>query len=486
MPVELSGDATEVRDADVVVELVREGTEPGSDPAGRAYRAAGFTGRPGEDLLVASDDGTVLLVGVGPAEELDPGAVRRGLARAAPSLLGYPTVGIPLPADAGRGSDVIVAAAEGILLGSHRFDRFRTRSEARAPGRFLLAPPRGTDSTVAEEALAFGIVSAEAGIEARDLANTPANHCTPEDLATHAGSLASLPGLEVEVWREDELERERCGGIIGVGQGSAAPPRLLLLDYRGAGDEPPIALAGKGITFDAGGTSVKHEAHLEWMKVDMAGGAAVLAAMHAIAELRLPVNVVAAIPCADNLTGPTAIKPGDVLSLRSGKTCEIVNTDYEGRVVLADALDVLLERSPAAIVIAATLWGGGEALGEEISPLFGNESSLVQEVLLAAAAAGEPAWQLPLWPPYRRELMSNVADLKNKPADQGAMITAAMFLGEFTGDVPWAYLDLGETAWAGKAWDLGEAGATGVSARTMLRFASARAGGTSPPDRTRS
>lgn len=478
MSVELVGDASELRVADVLVELVSEGTGAGLDPARRPYAAAGLTGKLGEELLVAAgDEPARLLVGVGPREELDPGAIRRALAGVAASLRAYGTVGVLLPADSGDLGAVIVAATEGILLGAYRFERFLTKTDGRSLGRVLLKPPPAVDAAVAKASVEFGIVSAEAGIEARDLTNTPANHCTPEHLAAHAESLAGISGLEVEVWREDDLARERCGGILGVGQGSAAPPRLVLLNYRGAGDEPPLALAGKGITFDAGGTSVKHGTELEWMKFDMSGGAAVLAAVHAIAKLALPVNVIAAIPCADNLTGPTAIKPGDVLTLRSGRTCEIVNTDYEGRVVLADALDVLRERSPAAILVAATLWGGGEALGEEISPLFGNDAVLVQEVLRAAQTAGEPAWHLPLWPPYRRELASPVADLKNKPSDKGALITAAMFLGEFTGDVPWAYLDLGDTAWAGGPWAHGEAGATGVPARTMLRLALARADG---------
>jgi len=474
MPIELTSDASRVRSAGLVVALVPEGGDV-VEPARRAYGAAGLTGKLGDDLLVASPDGSaVLVVGLGPTDVLEPGVVRRALAGIAPRLLGYDTVGIALTEDSGDAREVVAAAAEGILLGAHRFDRFMTTKGGRELGRVLLGVRPDVDGAL-ESALEFGIASGQAGIEARDLADTPANHCTPEHLAVHAESLAGIAGLEVEVWREDDLVRERCGGILGIGQGSANPPRLMLVTYRGAGDEPPVALAGKGITFDAGGTSVKHDPHLEWMKGDMSGGAAVLAAMRAVARLAPPVNVVAAVPCADNLTGPTAIKPGDVLTLRSGRTCEIVDTDYEGRVVLADALDVLRERSPSAILIAATLWGGGEALGEEISPLIGNDSALVEEVLRAATAAGEPAWQLPLWPSYRRELTSTVADLKNKPSDKGAIISAALFLGEFTGEVPWAYLDLGDTAWAGERQGLGGTVATGVPARTILRFVLGRA-----------
>ncbi len=478
MAIELTDAASELRTADLVVSLVPEDGEAASEPGRGAYTGAGLTGKLGEDLLVASADGRLeLFVGAGPRDEFGPAVIRRALGRVAPTLRGRGTVGIWLPDEGGNGRDVVSAAAEGILLGAHRFERFLTTTDGRELGRVLLRGRPDAAAAAGAAELEFGVVSAEAGIEARDLANAPANHCTPEHLAAHAEAMAAIPGLEVEVWREDDLARERCGGILGIGQGSASPPRLLLLTYRGAGEEPPLALAGKGITFDAGGTSVKHETTIEWMKADMSGGAAVLAAMRAIARLSLQVNVVAAIPCADNLTGPTAIKPGDVLTLRSGRTCEIVNTDYEGRVVLADALDVLCERSPSAIVIAATLWGGGEALGEEISPLLGNDPALVQEVLRAAEEAGEPAWPLPLWPPYRRELKSTVADLKNKPSDKGAIITAAMFLGEFTRDAPWAYLDLGDTAWAGRGWELGEAGATGVPARTLLRLARDRADG---------
>jgi len=474
MTIEASRDATEIRAADLVVVMVSEGEGAGSGSTRRAFAAAGMTGKVGEAHLVASPDGPAeLLVGVGRREELDPGIVRRTLAGAAPSLRGYATVGIPSFGD--RADDPsLTAAAEGVLLGAHRFERFRTETDGRHLGRVLLEVPSGLDVDAADDAVRVGIVSAEAGIEARDLVNTPANHCTPEHLAIHAESLAEISDLEVVVWREDELARERCGGILGVGRGSANPPRLILLTYRGGGDEPPLALAGKGITYDAGGMSLKLGDDLEYMKFDMAGGAAVMAAIHAIARLELPVNVVGAIASADNVSGPTAIKPGDVLTLRSGRTCEIVNTDYEGRVVLADALDVLRGRSPSAIVVAATLWGGGETLGGQISPLLGNDDGLIREIQRAAEEAGEPAWRLPLWPGYRRELDSQVADLKNKPSDKGAVITAAMFLGEFTGEVPWAYLDIGDTGWASERWDLGEAGATGVPARTLLRLARSR------------
>lgn len=477
MTIEASHDATDVRAADLVVEMVPLGDEAGSVAARRPFAAAGMTGKVGDKLLVASPDGRAhLLVGVGAADELDQGVVRHALGRVAPSLRGYATVGVPALAGA-LGDRFLIAAAEGVLLGAHRFERFRTQADGRALGRVLLEAPSGLDASAAEEAVRLGIVSAEAGIEARDLVNTPANHCTPEHLAAHAESLADGSDLEVVVWREDELARERCGGILGVGRGSANPPRLILLTYRGGGDEPPLALAGKGITYDAGGMSLKLGDDLEYMKFDMAGGAAVMAAIHAIARLELPVNVVGAIASADNVSGPTAIKPGDVLTLRSGRTCEIVNTDYEGRVVLADALDVLRGRSPSAIVVAATLWGGGETLGGQISPLLGNDDGLIREIQRAAEEAGEPAWRLPLWPGYRRELDSQVADLKNKPSDKGAVITAAMFLGEFTGEVPWAYLDIGDTGWASERWDLGEAGATGVPARTLLRLARSRTPG---------
>jgi leucyl aminopeptidase len=473
--IEACHDATEIRAADLTVVLVPQGDEVGSDVARRAFAAAGMAGKIGETLLVASPGGSAeLLVGIGPREELEPGVVRRALGRAAPSIRGYATVGVPSIDDLVDGR-FLTAAAEGVLLGAHRFERFRTVTDGRPLGRVLLEAPPGLDAAAAEEAVRLGIVSAEAAIEARDLVNTPANHCTPEHLAAHAEALAEGSAIGVEVWREDELARERCGGILSVGRGSANPPRLILLTYRGGGDEPPLALAGKGITYDAGGTSLKLGDALEYMKFDMSGGAAVMAAMHAIARLELPVNVVGAIATADNVSGPTATKPGDVITFRSGRTCEIVNTDYEGRVVLADALDVLRERSPSAIVVAATLWGGGEVLGEQISPLFGNDDALIQEVLRAAEDVGEPAWRLPLWPPYRRELDSPVADLKNKPSDRGAVITAAMFLGEFTGNVPWAYLDIGDTAWASERWDLGEVGATGVPARTLLHLARSRA-----------
>jgi leucyl aminopeptidase len=461
-------------DADLLVACVFEGPEPGphvSRGALEEYGAAGLTGRLHESLLVARPGASAeLLVGLGPRSDLSPDVIRRVLGKTARSLLGREVVEVALP-DSPTPASTIAASVEGCVLGAYAFERYRTQPSAEPRLRTIRllvdrADPAG------EETIRVARLSSEAACWARDLVNTPALDCTPEHLAQHAEGLASL-GLDVEVWREDDLARERCAGILSVGRGSSDPPRLIIITYRG--DEkhrsPSIALAGKGITFDAGGTSLKDAAEQEWMKADMAGGASVLATMRAIALLRPPIHVVAAIPAAENLTGPTATRPGDVVTLRSGLKCEIVNTDYEGRVVLADALDVLRERGPAVIVDAGTLTGAAmEALGRDMYAVIGNDQALVNDVLAAGEATGEFGWQLPMWRRYRTEVESRVADLKNMPGRWGGAITAALFLHEFVGDTPWAHLDICGPAWAEEPGDYWPAGGTGNPTRTLIRF----------------
>ncbi|HEX5948734.1 MAG TPA: leucyl aminopeptidase, partial [Actinomycetota bacterium] len=259
--------------------------------------------------------------------------------------------------------------------------------------------------------------------------------------------------------------------------GSANPPRLIELRYKGGGRRRPVALTGKGITFDSGGLSIKDAKQMEWMKSDMAGAATMLGAMRAVAQLKPKVNVVAAIPSAENLPGGSAIRPGDVLTHRGGKTSEVLNTDAEGRLVLADALAYLAEQKPRLIVDAATLTGACMiALGDEIWGVMGSDRALIRELLDTGQEAGEPGWELPLWTSYRKQIKSNVADVKNIGNRYGGAITAALFLKEFVGDVPWAHLDIAGTAFAEKGGDYWPAGATGNPVRTVIRFLERQAG----------
>jgi leucyl aminopeptidase len=240
-----------------------------------------------------------------------------------------------------------------------------------------------------------------------------------------------------------------------------------------------VALTGKGITFDSGGLSIKDAKQMEWMKADMAGAATILGAMRAIGQLKPKVNVVAAIPSAENLPGASAIRPGDVLTHRGGTTSEVLNTDAEGRLVLADALAYLAEQKPTMIVDAATLTGACMiALGEEIWGVMGTDRALIRDLIDCGRESGEPGWELPLWAPYRKQIRSSVADVKNIGDRYGGAITAALFLKEFVGDVPWAHMDIAGTAFAEKAGDYWPRGATGNPVRTIIRFVERRVGRT--------
>jgi leucyl aminopeptidase len=289
--------------------------------------------------------------------------------------------------------------------------------------------------------------------------------------------MAKEVGLACKVWNEGQLKAGGFGGILGVGQGSTNPPRLIELEYLGAGARrAPIALTGKGITFDSGGLSIKDAKGMETMKDDMGGAASILATMRAIAQLKPRLNVIAAIPTSENMPSGSAQKPGDVITHRGGKTSEVLNTDAEGRLVLADALAFLSEREPEAIVDTATLTGACMvALGDRITGAMGNDDGLVDELIAAGEMTGEPIWQLPLYREYRSLIDSSVADIKNIGDRYGGAITAAWFLAEFVGDIPWVHLDIAGPAFSDKRHDLGPRGATGTPVRALVQFLTDRA-----------
>jgi leucyl aminopeptidase len=368
-----------------------------------------------------------------------------------------------------------------MLLGTYRFDRYRTTQTDPQPelGTVIVLGAGSWDTRACRRAVAEAQIVAEAVGWARDLVNIPALDLSPEGLAREAQRMAKAEGLTVKIWKEAELRKGKMGGILGVGQGSANPPRMIELHYRGAAaSRTPVALSGKGIAFDSGGLSLKDAKNMEWMKSDMGGAASILATLQAIARLGLKVNVVAAIPTSENMPSGSAIRPGDVLHHRNGKTSEVVNTDAEGRLVLADALAWLAEQDPACIVDTATLTGACMvALGEDVVGAFGNDDALMREVLAAGDEADEPMWELPLRAEYRRLIDSPVADVRNSGPRWAGAITAALFLEEFVGDVPWVHLDIAGPAFAERAGDLWGFGGTGVPVRSLVAFLRARAGG---------
>jgi leucyl aminopeptidase len=479
--------------ADVLVLPVYEGPEPG--PGVRAvkgldllalYAAAGNKGKRGESLLVPNPglDGleaaAVLLVGVGKRSEAGADACRRAIGKVARQLSKRARVATTLPQVAGRAfEEAVQATAEGILLGSYRFDRYKTNPDgerSKLEEVVVLGGARA-DARAAKAALERGQVIAESQMWARDLVNTPALDLPPAQLAREAQKMAREVGLKSKVWTEAELKKGGFGGIIGVGQGSSRPPRLIELRYDGGGRGAPIALTGKGIAFDSGGLSIKPADGMETMKCDMGGAASIMGAMRAIALLKPRVNVVAAIPSSENMPSGSAIRPGDVLTHRGGKTSEVLNTDAEGRLVLADALAYLAEGRPRAIIDTATLTGACMvALGDEVWGAMGNDRQLIRDVLAAGDAAGEPGWELPMYEPYRKMIDSEVADIKNIGKRYGGAITAAMFLREFVGDVPWVHIDIAGPAFSDRVGDYWPKGATGVPVRTLVRYVMTQAG----------
>ncbi|MGH2661297.1 MAG: leucyl aminopeptidase [Actinomycetota bacterium] len=461
---------------------------PGMSEVGRALGSDltklldrnGIRGRLGETFTIptlgkAGPD-SVMLVGLGRKDEATPDRIRRATGRVASRAARYRRVTSTLPQAVRSGWDQAVQGfVEGMLLGSYRFDRYKVRpieEDGQKPRleSLTVIGTRRWDARRAREALRRAEIFAEAAAWARDLVNTPALDATPEYLAKEAQRMARQVGLRCKVWTKAALERGGFGGILGVGRGSENQPRMIELRYEG-GRGKPVALTGKGVTFDSGGLSIKDAQGMEWMKADMAGAATVMAAMQAVGRLKPRLNVVAAIPSAENLPGGSAIRPGDVLTHRGGKTSEVLNTDAEGRLILADALAFLSEQKPRAIVDMATLTGACMiALGDDIWGVMGSDRGVISDLLAAGEDAGEPGWELPLWKGYRKQIESTVADVKNIGNRYGGAITAALFLKEFVGDVPWAHMDIAGTAYSERAGDYWPKGATGNPVRTIIRF----------------
>lgn len=357
------------------------------------------------------------------------------------------------------------AAAEGWVLGAYQYRRDWTVSDLLA--RLEPAPVRHWG---AELPVRDGVVLGGAANLARDLVNAPPGQLPPARLASVCEELGRALGFEVRVHDHVALEREGFGGIVGVGRGSACPP--VLVELRRGGDGPHTALVGKGITFDAGGISLKPSQGMLAMKADMSGAAAVLGAFVALAGLRSHVPVRAYLACAENMPGPAATKIGDVLRQRGGRTVEVTNADCEGRLVVADALAYAIEAAPAAIVDLATLTST-TGLGPEIWAGFGTDDALLAQVLAAGNASGEPGWAMPLWAPYRKGLVSDVAESRNfdpEATQPYGAITAALYLEPFAAGVPWAHVDLGLTVMTSGPDRYRASGANGRGVRLLSRF----------------
>ncbi|MDO9455669.1 M17 family metallopeptidase [Nocardioides sp.] len=468
-------------DGETTVPLLGPGAAELADDLGldlvAIAEAAQATGEVGEVVTVPvplggpdnADLRMVLLVGVGQGRPVD---LRRAGAVVARATRNRDAVATTIAAlDPERGIESFVV---GVMLGSFGF-AWRSAPPEHVPvTRVVLAGLPASADEVDRAALDRAVAIGGAGWRARTLATVPSNLKSPAWLAEQAEQLADEAGLTCRTWDDEQLRAEGFGGIIGVGQGSATPPRLIRLDYAPAKSNrrtPTVVLVGKGITFDTGGISIKPAQGMVAMKRDMTGGAVVLATMAALAAVGCPVKVVGLVPAAENAVSGSATRPGDVLRHYGGRTSEVTNTDAEGRLVLADALAyAVAELSPAAIVDVATLTGAVKvALGQQVGGLFASDDALAEALLDSGETAGEPFWRFPLFAGYEDKLASKVADADNGPSGPGS-IMAALFLQHFVGDVPWAHLDIASVGDAPEDSYEWTAGPTGFGARALLTW----------------
>jgi len=422
-----------------------------------------------------------LAIGLGKASELDAERLRVAAAVAAKRGSAFDATSLAWVLPSGLDpSPAVAAITEGTILAGYRFDRFRSSDADDPPpssiDRLALLAP--TDDPAVAEAARVARVGAEAANRARTLQNLPSNELTPAALADRAVEIAnSFDSVSVEVLDRDAIAAAGMGGLVAVSQGTETEPRLIALRYSGGGNGPRTGLVGKAVTFDSGGISIKPSAGMQEMKFDMSGGAAVIEAFAAIAELGLELDLVAAIPSTENMPSGTAVKPGDIITQLNGKTVEVNNTDAEGRLILADALTyVVRELGAERVVDLATLTGAVLiALGSTYAALISNDDEWAEAVARAAGESGELAWRLPLHDEYKQLTKGTVADLTNAAAKRKAgTIYAGSFLEEFVDDVPWVHLDI-----AGTAWDTGREyvgdGATGFGTRLLVALAGALA-----------
>jgi leucyl aminopeptidase len=455
----------------------------------RLLRSGDFRGkRDQEQLLFPAGGGgieRVLLVGIGKLEELDAETLRRAggtAAKAAARLrvdrltsllhLGAPPSRVSAEA-------AVAATVEGLVLGAYLFEEMRQTAEEPPVelGQVTLHLGEGSAEPL-RQAAGRGEVTARGENVARTLGNLPGNVATPSYLADRAWKIAGETGMRCTVLDRPALESEGMGALLAVSRGSAEDPRLIVLEHRGGGErDGPVVLIGKGLTFDSGGISIKPALGMEEMKFDMCGGAAVLGAMQAVAELQLPLNVVGIVPASENLPSGAALKPGDIIRSHLGKSIEIINTDAEGRLILADALSYARRFSPAAVVDVATLTGACViALGSHSCAVMGSDEQLVEELRRAGERTGERAWPLPMHREYREALDSDYADIKNSGGRPAGTITAGWFLREFVDGFPWAHLDIAGVAWGEGKLPYQRKGATGSPTRLLVDWVAARAG----------
>lgn len=437
-----------------------------------------FTGAEASVLAYSTADriapANLLLIGFGKAEEIGADTWRKAGARAhkEASALGADDVAFVFSPE--KNAELAAGAiAEGVLLASYQFHKYRSDGKPPAVIRSLTLCRPGLKRTDAMTRAVGAALDAVPGVFlARDLVNEPPSVATARYIGEQARRHCRGRGLSVEVWNKKKIKAMNLAGLLAVNRGSTEEPRFIVIRYRPAGKaKKKVALVGKGITFDSGGLSLKTGKGMETMKLDMAGGAAIIGAMSRLPSLKPPVEVTGYIPTTDNLPSGSAQKPGDIIRYLNGKTIEVLNTDAEGRLILADGLALAAKEKPDCIVNLATLTGACMvALGTEVAGIFSNHQPLADALIRSGKESGEKLWQLPLVKEYREEIKSSVADMKNIGGSYGGAITAALILQEFVDNVPWAHLDIAGPAFAEKEMLLSTKGGTGFGVRTLLRF----------------
>jgi leucyl aminopeptidase len=492
----VTGDITEI-DADAIVVNLFQGVEEVSGASAAVDKALGgaissliskgeFKGKFGEVSIVHTlgklPARMVAIAGLGKQQDLNLDRIR-GVAgefcrslrklnchRIATILHGAGVGGV----EPGASAQAIV---EGAVLGLYSFSRYK-KPDYEDIGEMLIVGREQSTIPVVERGVHEGRIMAEATCLARDMVNEPANYMTPSRMADIAKEIADKHGLELNILNSEDMEAMGMGALLGVARGSSEPPKLITLGYKGdQRSEKAVGFVGKGITFDSGGISIKPSEGMGEMKDDMAGGAAGMAALSAIVQLKPKVNITAVVPATENLPSGTALKPGDILKAMNGKTIEVINTDAEGRLILADALSYAVKQGLSPLVDLATLTGACRvALGDGYSGAFTNNQELLNEVMKAGDRSGEKLWQMPMPEEYKEQNKSEIADVKNTGNRYAGAITAALFLSEFVDNTPWVHIDIAGTSLSSKETGYVVKGATGVGVRTLVELALSLAG----------
>lgn len=442
-----------------------------------------FSGKPNNTALLHIDGKLpakrVLLVGMGTRETVTLERIRQAMGTAAKRARTAKAKGIvcvmpDVPKGTGPMDDVAQAMVEGLVLGEYRFNEYRTdrTDDNHSLQSCIILTTSNAHLNEAKDGAKRGQILGEATCFVRDLCNHPANVMTPSRVVTEAKKIARESKVRLKVLDRKQQEKLGMGGLLGVSRGSIEPPQFIILEYMGGPrTQKPIVFVGKTVTFDSGGISLKPSENMEQMKADMTGGAEVLATIRSASRLKLPVNAIGLLPVTENMPGGRATKPGDILTMLSGKTVEVQNTDAEGRLILADGLAYASRLKPACVIDIATLTGAAAvALGQFAIGMLGNDDTMKADLKKAGNHAGERVWEMPLWDEYFEQLKSDVADMRNIGGRGGGMITAAIFLSKFVGDHPWVHLDIASTDWGTTERPYIPKGPTGIGTRLLIQY----------------